>query len=90
MSCRSVSLESSGESLAQDECDCVVIQQVSNPRLTQAQLDIIIAAVISQLSVQIYQDHTGSPPDDPTLPALSYPTGGGTLSQWDVDSQTWV
>ena len=39
---------------------------------------------------QVYQDHTGSPPDDPTKPAISFPTGGGTISQWDVGSQTWV
>lgn len=29
-------------------------------------------------------------PDDPTKPALFFPTGGGTLFQWDVASQTWV
>jgi hypothetical protein len=41
-------------------------------------------------TTQVYQDHTGSPPDDPTKAALSFPTGGGPLSQWDVGSQTWV
>ena len=40
-------------------------------------------------TTQVYQDHTGSPPTDPTQPALSFPTGGGDLSQWDVASQTW-
>lgn len=39
---------------------------------------------------QVYQDHTGSPPDDPTKPALSFPTGGGGVSEWDVVSQTWI
>lgn len=29
-------------------------------------------------------------PDDPTVPALYYPTGGGPLQQWDVASQAWV
>lgn len=29
-------------------------------------------------------------PSDPTKPALSYPSGGGTLFQWDPDAQAWV
>ena len=41
---------------------------------------------------QIYIDrHTlALPPDDPTEPALSYPTGGGNLAQWDVATQLWI
>lgn len=40
---------------------------------------------------QVLQDYAPStPPPDPTAPALSYPTGSGTLYQWDVDSQTWL
>ena len=30
------------------------------------------------------------PPDDTTKAALSYPPGGGTLYQWDPDTQAWV
>jgi len=29
-------------------------------------------------------------PTDPSLPALSFPTGGGPLSQWDPGSAAWV
>lgn len=29
-------------------------------------------------------------PDDPTRPAVWYPTGGGSLLQWDVALQAWV
>ena len=29
-------------------------------------------------------------PDNPLLPAVFYPDGGGSLSQWDVDTQGWV
>lgn len=29
-------------------------------------------------------------PDDPTMPAIFYPTGGGPMQQWDVASQAWV
>jgi hypothetical protein len=44
---------------------------------------------------EVYQDAFANPngnivPDDPTKPALYFPDGGGTLFQWDVDSQSWV
>ena len=40
---------------------------------------------------QIYQDRApGAPPDNLALPAISYPTGGGQVMQWDVASQLWV
>lgn len=29
-------------------------------------------------------------PDDATLPAIYYPTGGGPALQWDVASQAWL
>lgn len=29
-------------------------------------------------------------PTDPTKPAVFYPTGGGSLFQWDVGSASWV
>lgn len=38
----------------------------------------------------ILQDATGGPPPDPTRPWLSFPTGGGGISEWDVASQTWI
>lgn len=41
-------------------------------------------------SGQVLQDATGAPPPDPTQPAISYDTGGGPISQWDVASQAWV
>lgn len=39
---------------------------------------------------QVLQDATGGPPPDPLRAAISFPTGGGTISQWDVNSQSWV
>lgn len=39
---------------------------------------------------QVLQAATGSPPPDPTKPAISFPTGGGGISEWDVASQTWI
>lgn len=41
-------------------------------------------------AVQVYIDRAPAAPDNPALPALSYPTGGGPLQQWDVGSATWV
>lgn len=41
-------------------------------------------------SAQIYIDRAPAAPDDPSLPALSYPTGGGPLQQWDVATAAWV
>jgi hypothetical protein len=39
---------------------------------------------------QVYIGRDPAAPDDPTLPAISFPSGGGSITQWDVASQTWV
>ena len=39
---------------------------------------------------EVYIGRDPLPPDDPTKPALSFPSGGGTLTQWDVGSASWV
>lgn len=39
---------------------------------------------------QVYNGRAPAPPDDPTLPAVDFPAGGGALQQWDVASQAWV
>lgn len=39
---------------------------------------------------QIFEGRDPAAPDDPTLPAISFPTGGGTTTQWSVASQAWV
>jgi len=52
-------------------------------KITGAMLRIFIGC-------QLYQGRYPSAPDDPTLPALSYPLGGGGLSQWDIPTQQWV
>lgn len=41
-------------------------------------------------TIQIYTDPKPVTPIDPTLPALYYPSGGGTLEEWDVASQAWL
>jgi hypothetical protein len=39
---------------------------------------------------QVYVDKAPAAPDDPTQAALSYPSGGGGIQQWDVLTQSWV
>lgn len=65
--------------------------------LSENQLLVAIAEGINQGgggggggTIQVYQDHTGSPPGDPTKPALSFPNGGGQISQWNVATQEWL
>ncbi len=71
---------------ALDAADLFPIDDVSTgvtKKLTGTQLRTFIGA-------QLYQGRSPAAPDDPTLPALDYPTGGGTLLQWDVGSAAWV
>ena len=62
--------------------------------LQNRDLLVIIADAIAQsaASAAPQQVYTGAAPpaapDDPSLPALFYPTGGGTLLQWD--GAAWV
>lgn len=39
---------------------------------------------------QVVIDGTGSPPPDPTKPAISYPANGGGISEWSVALQQWI
>lgn len=39
---------------------------------------------------QVYQGRNPSPPDDPTIPAIDFPVGGGGMTEWDVPSQQWL
>lgn len=65
--------------------------------LTKKELQIVIAQLLCEISSsgggggtpQVFDTYPAVP-DDPTKAALSYPSGGGTLYQWDVGSQTWV
>lgn len=66
--------------------------------LTKKELQIVIAQLLCEISaggggagtIQVYQGRDPAAPDDPTKAALSYPVGGGTLTQWDIVSQLWV
>lgn len=37
---------------------------------------------------QVFEGRSPAAPDDPTLPAVNYPLGGGALEQWD--GAAWV
>lgn len=39
---------------------------------------------------QVYEGRDPLPPDDPTLEAINFPTGGGPTTQWSVGLQVWV
>lgn len=44
----------------------------------------------STAEVQVFIDYAPlTPPTNPNLPALSFPAGGGTLSQWTPATQSW-
>lgn len=47
-------------------------------------------AVASSGAQQVYEGRDPALPNDPTAPALSFPTGGGTLTQFAPSSQSWV
>jgi len=38
---------------------------------------------------QVYMDRAPAAPDDPTKPALSFPSGGGSIQQWDNVALAW-
>jgi len=70
---------------------CAGASQVEGMKLALlAQLlDLIQSVNVGNL--QVLQDYApGTPPPNPNLPALSYPTGGGTMMQWDVATQVWL
>jgi hypothetical protein len=38
----------------------------------------------------IYEGRDPAAPDDPTQAAISFPTGGGPMTEWSVSLQAWV
>ena len=65
--------------------------------LTKKQLQIVIAQLLCEISaggggcgtIQVFANYPAAP-TDPTKAALSYPSGGGTLYQWDLVTLAWV
>jgi len=41
-------------------------------------------------TTQVYVGKDPAAPDDPTKGAISYPAGGGTITQWNPGTATWV
>ncbi len=41
-------------------------------------------------ALQVFEGRDPAAPDDTTEAAVSFPTGGGSLSQWSVAGQAWV
>lgn len=63
--------------------------------LTKKELQIVIAQLLCEIEadgggvLQVFANYPAAP-TDPTRAALSYPSGGGTLYQWDVATQAWL
>ena len=58
-------------------------------------LPLLIIGAVSSITggggaTQVYEGRDPAPPDNVNLAAVSFPTGGGTLTQWSVDLQAWV
>jgi hypothetical protein len=70
-----------------------LLAKVDDPNgtpVTQKITGAMLATFIGAQNTQVYQGRDPAPPDDPTKAALNYPSGGGSLTQWDVGSQAWV
>jgi hypothetical protein len=66
--------------------------------LTKKELQVVIAQLLCEIvegggggggTPQVFANYP-APPTDPTKAALSYPSGGGTLYQWDLVTLAWV
>lgn len=42
------------------------------------------------IAMQVYMDRAPADPDNIAIAAISYPSGGGSLQHWDVNTFTWV
>lgn len=82
-----------GMAIAQSDIDAAVCAfcQLSPGMVQYLILAQLITGGSGSGSVQVY---TGAAPPaapaNPALPALFYPSGGGSLSQWDVGGAAWV
>jgi len=41
-------------------------------------------------AMQVYVDRAPADPDNVNIAALSYPSAGGPLQQWDINTLSWV
>lgn len=68
----------------------VIVDSPAGTPITQKATAGMLATFVVSAAGQVYQGRSPAAPDDPTRPALDYPSGGGSLLQWDVPSQLWV
>lgn len=70
-----------------------LLAKVDDPNgapVTQKITGAMIAAFVASTTAQVYEGRAPNAPDDPTRAAINYPTGGGSIEQWSVATQTWV
>jgi hypothetical protein len=41
-------------------------------------------------AMQVYVDRAPAEPDNVSIAALSYPSGGGSIQQWDINTLQWT
>lgn len=67
-------------------------------RLSDRDLKMVTAYCADNISVgpppplglQVFEGRAPAAPDFPAAAALNYPTGGGTIEQWDTVGGNWV
>lgn len=67
-----------------------LLAKVDDPNGAPVTQKITAGMLRTFIGCQIYQGRAPAAPDDPTLPALDYPVGGGSLQQWNIPTLTWV
>jgi len=67
-----------------------IVDDPGGAPITQKATAAQLAAYIGTTTIQVYEGRAPAPPDDPTKPALNYPTGGGAIEQWSVGGAAWV
>lgn len=68
-----------------------IVDDPGGAPVTQKATASQLAAYIGTTAlVQVYEGRAPAPPDDPTRPAINYPTGGGSIEQWSVGGAAWV
>ncbi len=67
-----------------------IVDDPNGTPITQKATASMLATFIGVATTQVYEGRAPAAPDDPTRPAINYPTGGGSIEQWSVVGQIWV
>lgn len=73
----------------QSDAQCIV-NCIPQGMMSAVKLSLLCQIAATGAGRQVYEGRDPLPPNNPNLPAINYPLGGGTVTQWDVATQTWV